>query len=297
MNPLLALLRILTLVAGTGAALGGLADPVTIVTFRSSESVGDGRFDYDRELLQLALVKTREKYGPFQLKPSPVMNYSRAMLSLKNNAFPNFIIKLSFADSHPRELLHGDFPLDLGIVGYRVCFIAEKNRDKVAAMTEPAQLQALTIGQGRGWTDVDVLRHNGFEVIETPMYESLFEMVATGRFDLLCRGANEVLAEWMEHRHIPGFELDRSLALYYPLPRFFYVHYKNAQILQRVEEGLELAYEDGSLMALWEHHYQKSIDFAELQKRRIFRFPNPLLKGLDANYERYLFEPFKTPSP
>ncbi len=49
---------------------------------------------------------------------------------------------------------------------------------------------------------MEILRENGFQVREVSEYESLFKMVAGKRFDLFCRGTNELLSEWETHKSI-----------------------------------------------------------------------------------------------
>jgi len=138
---------------------------------------------------------------------------------------------------------------------------------------------------------VDILRANGLPVEVIPTYESLFSMVARNRFDLFCRGANEVLEEYESHRHIEQLRVDRRFALVYPLPRFFYAHRNNRAALNRIHKGLTLAFEDGSLMALWRKEYQDSVVFSGLHHRRLFFLDNTRLKGLDPRYQRYNYNP------
>jgi hypothetical protein len=55
------------------------------------------------------------------------------------------------------------------------------------------QLKKYTIGQGIGWQDAKILQHNGLNVVDVDAYESLFKMVAAGRIDLFCTGANQLM--------------------------------------------------------------------------------------------------------
>ena len=84
---------------------------------------------------------------------------------------------------------------------------------------------------------------------------------------------------------------DDSIALYYPLPRFFFTKKSNVTAIKRVEEGLVTAYNDGSFQKLWKEYYQSSVDFVNLQKRTLFRISNPFLGGIDKSYEKYIYHP------
>jgi len=109
------------------------------------------------------------------------------------------------------------FPIDMGILGYRVCFVGADRAAELARVNTLDQLRHFTQGTGTGWQDAVILRHGGLTVHEVDNYESLFRMVARGRIDLFCRGANEILPEWQSHQgKVAGLTVDRHLALFYP---------------------------------------------------------------------------------
>lgn len=263
-----------------------------VVTYRTPESPVDRRYDYDNTVLRLALEKTRKEYGDFVLQASPPMNFSRAIQDARSKAYPNFFIKLSYEDRFADlELAYARFPVDLGIVGYRVCFVRPELKARLAATGTLAELKRFSHGQGLGWADAQILKANGFTVQQVSDYENLFRMVAAGRFDLFCRGANELLEEYLAHRSLPRLDFDSSFAIVYPLPRFFYSHSSNRAALARVTRGLEIAYQDGSLQQLWREKYQPSIEFAKLKTRRLFRIDNPLIRRIDFDFRKYDFDP------
>ncbi len=122
-------------------------------------------------------------------------------------------------------------------------------------------------------------------------YERLFKLVVRGRVDLFCRGANELLTELDTHRDLGQLTVDQHLALYYPFIHLFYSHKDNQHALRRVRAGLQLAWQDGSLQALWLKTFKPALDFARLDQRLLFRLDNPLLQGLDFDYQPYLYDP------
>lgn len=264
----------------------------TVFTYRAAESDSDARYDYDTDILRLALENTIDTDGPYQLEPSPKMNYSRAQLYIESNNLPNFFIKLSYEPEHKnRNMSFVPFPVDLGIVGYRVCFAHPEIIRELSQVDTLHDLQGFTHGQGNGWSDVKILRHNGFNVITVAQYESLFMMVASRRFDLLCRGANELFEEFTMHRHIQNLSYDESITIFYPLPRFFYTNSANTEALDRIHRGIIKAYNNGSLQRLWLKHYKESVDFAQLGRRKTFVIENPFVKELDFDYSQFFFSP------
>ncbi len=266
---------------------------VTEIWHRSPLDSGNFRYIYDIDVLKLALEKTRASYGDYQLRPIPATSYSRILHNLRNNAYPNMLIEISYSPELEAsgELTYINFPIDLGIIGYRVCFVNQQVREKVSQAQTLDELRQYKIGQGSAWADTEILRHNGFQVTEVNNYTSLFRMVAGGRFELFCRGANELLKEYQQYKDIGKLTFDESFVLAYRLPRFFYLSNKNPDIKQRIETGLKLAYSDGSLQALWREHNLQSIQFAQLHKRKIFYLENPLIRHLPADYEAYLYNP------
>lgn len=263
----------------------------TIFTYQAKESATDTRREYNRELLRLALEKTLSKYGPYKLVASPSMNTARSLEMVREGALTNFFVRKSVSQKALKEMGYVPFPVERGIVGYRVFFVSPKAKDRLKTVKKLDQLREYTIGQGIGWLDTHILRKNGFKVITGSSYEGLFRMVAQSRIDLFARGANELLSEYESHKDIKGFMYDDTIALYYPLPRFFFTHKSNIKAIKRIKEGLIAAYEDGSFQKLWSKYNGPSIEFVNLKKRQIFRIDNPFLNGLDKSYEKYIYYP------
>jgi len=263
-----------------------------VITYRSPESPSDRRYDYDNAVLRLALEKTREEWGGYTMVPSQVMNYSRAVNQMRFEELENPMFKLSANAEYCRDLSFAPFPVDLGVVGYRMFFVSTKTNKKLSQVRHLEELKDFLVGQGYGWLDVEILRAEGFSVATIPKYESLFSMVAEGRFDLFARGVNEVKMEYDAHKHIPDFELNRTVGIYYPLPRFFFTNKSSSKAAERVYEGLIMAYEDGSLLELWEREYGPGLEFGEVDKVKFFEIENPYVHDLDPGYEKY-FKPLK----
>lgn len=260
------------------------AEPLQL-SHRAPESLLDRRGDYPGAALRLALDKTKPSHGPYRLLQAQPMNKLRTLKTLSARALPNFFAVLAFDPAHAKaDLDYVRFPLHFGAMGYRVCFVTPAKREAVAKATSLAELKQFTFGQGAGWTDVAVLRSNGFKVVEVATYESLFAMLMRGRFDLLCRGAVEVQTELLAH---PELKLDQSFALAYPLPMFFYTHKDNLAAKQRVTAGLQSAFDDGSLLKLFNQHYSDSLQRVDLSSRRIHRLSNPAVAAVDFDFRKY----------
>lgn len=273
-------------------ALPVLAAAPTVFTYMSPESEHDPRVTYDRELLRLALEKTRASHGDYRLQAAPPMTLARMWISLRFDHYPNLFAMDSYhSDRDMTGVAYVRFPIYLGIVSYRICFVSPQQKEAVSRVTSLEQLKKFDLGQGKGWLDVKILQQAGFRVQEIEGYEQLFKMVARGRFDLFCRGINELPQEKLNHKEVKGLVMDENIALYYPLPRVFFTHNANRQAIQRVQAGLKAAWRDGSLQAHWLKTFKPSLTFAHLNTRRLFRLENPFIKDIDFDYQAYFYDP------
>lgn len=269
-----------------------VAKETTVFTYVEAESTADRRQVYNLAALKLALEKTRPEYGPYQLQAAPRMNTARALEEARRGTYPNLMVMTSFQNQLlDSGLDYARFPIDLGITGYRICFVSPAAKAAVYGARTLNQMRSFSIGQGVGWADVVILRHNQFRVEVVASYEDLFLGVASSRFDLFCRGINELEPEYSKRKDLPGLDYDRAVALAYPLPRFFFSGQQSRKALERVTKGLRLAYRDGSLQKIWRLYYQDAINFAKLTQRHIFYLDSPNIDRIDFDYKRYFFDP------
>ncbi|WP_020594299.1 hypothetical protein [Kiloniella laminariae] len=267
------------------------AEP-TVFTSRGPETHQDRRYEYQHQLLELALEKTVEEFGPYRLERSKMgANTKRAMIEVEKGYYPNFFVANAVTLERTQEMVAVPFPIDLGILGYRVFFASEQTRERLRLVSSLEQLQKFTVVQGIGWGDTKILKQAGFRVTEASDYHGMFQMVANNRVDLFPRGINEFLQEWEANREVENLSYDTQLILYYPFPKFFYTAKGNEAQAQRVMTGLIAAYEDGALLKLWQAEYQASIDRINLSSRRILSVENPDLDRIDPTYKKYFYLP------
>lgn len=266
-----------------------------VVTYRTPATISTYHSYYTR-LLALALEKTKSKYGAYRMEGAPPnASTLRSLGSVAGDTYPNLVIELSYEESLTQgsNISYIDFPIDGGIFGYRVCFVSPQLKQQIAKAKNLEELRKYSIGQGVGWADSDILRANGFKVVEIANYDNIFKMVAAGRVDMFCRGANQIKPELEEFKDITQLTYDESFVLAYPLPRFFYINSHNQLAKKRIEEGLRIAFRDGSLRKLWNEEYRANIALVKLQHRKVYRLENPFLHNLKPGYEQYFFDPLK----
>jgi hypothetical protein len=270
------------------------AEPLSI-TMSTTLAGKDPRQAYSGLALTLALEKTREEYGDYKILIFPVtMNTARAIEEAKKNTIPNFILLTTFQNKMLDDgLEYTRFPVDLGVTGFRICFVSPNAKIPVSKIKTLDELRQFTIGQGAGWADIDILRYNRFTVTEISSFESLFNMTAANRIDLVCRGINELETELKNHADMKDLDYDRSIAISYPLPRFYFSNNKNTKVLKRITKGLLISYRDGSLQKVWLEQYQSALTFARLKQRRIFYLKTPNIDRIDFDYQKYFFDPLR----
>jgi hypothetical protein len=260
------------------------------VTFCSGDASRD---TYTSELIKLALEKTRATHGEYKLSIATSLPHKRRVAVLQQNTFENAFTSFGYDEKWQTtgNLTHVDFPIDLGILGWRICFTNKNIKEKLKLANSLADFRQFSIVQGEAWADNLILRENGFHVIELEPYASLFKMVASGRADLFCRGINELPGEYYEYQKIGNLTYDESFLLAYKMPLFFYTNKTNVVAKQRLEEGLKIAYEDGSIKHLWLEKYKDSIEFSNIKHRKIIHLKNSAIDKAPKSYERYLIDP------
>lgn len=263
-----------------------------LVSIRSPETLEDTREAYSFELVKLVMDKTKPKYGDYRLQLIPAMNRPRARYAAKLKIYPNLLLEESYDKefSAKGDLTYINFPVELGILGYRICFVNPKIKEDLKKITSVEQLKKYSIGQGIGWIDTNILRANGFQVTEIPNYDGMFKMTAAGRVDLFCRGANEIKGEFEAFKYIKELTYDETFVLTYALPRFYYTNSENTLLIARVQEGLITAHKDGSLKHLWLKYQTANLNFVKLHQRKIFTLANPFIADLPKDYEQYSFD-------
>lgn len=264
----------------------------TVITLTAPQTGRDPLKTYIGQVLTLALEKTRSEYGDYQINTTPMMNSARALADMKEQRFPNQLLMSTFQNKLLDEGLdYARFAVEYGVTGYRICFVSPSAKNAVASVKTLDELRQFSIGQGIGWADADILRHNGFKVVDIGQQESAYRMVEANRFDLFCRGINELEPELKNHPEVPGLDYDRAIALSYPLPRVFIANKHNAKLLKRITLGLTRAHQDGSLRKVWLEQYESALRFANLKQRKIFQLTNPGIDRIDFDYRKYYFDP------
>ncbi len=237
------------------------------------------RYAYHFELLRAALDKTVERYGPYVEQPvTQPMTSDRQNAEAIRGALINLLISDAGHVEIDRGMLPVPFPIDRGLLGFRVALIDRRNQDRVLGINALDDLRRVAVGQGHNWGDVAIYRYNGVPVETAVTYESLFPMLMSGRFDLFPRGATEAPQELAAFgARYPNLAIDRHLLIRYPFAQFFYVAKSAPRLAERLRDGLEQMLADGSFQVLFDRHFKRALADLNLGGRVVITLQNPFL--------------------
>lgn len=251
----------------------------------------DRQYLYVFELLREALARTEAEYGPAELvRYELLVPKTRQRLDLASPAGPKLIDVLYTSSSLEKEeqFLPVRIPLLKGVLGYRVFLIDTHRAAEFADIKTLGDLKQFSIGQGQGWSDIEILEHNGLKVV-TGDPATLHPMLCLGRFDLFSRGINEAPRELGHHaEEAPCLALEPKLALYYPFVRYFFFSRhteKGRTLAERVELGLTRLIADGTFDKRFHAYIAPILDAIDLKGRTLIRLENPFV-GKDVPQDR-----------
>lgn len=238
----------------------------------------DYRDRYALAVLKAALEASSARYGPFVLSVSPmIMERDRLMQEMVKGDLVNLTAQVT-SEEWERRLTPIRIPLDKGFSGYRIFLIDGRRQARFSAMETLSQLQALPVGSGRQWSSTPVLRRAGFDVVTGTSVNGLHAMLAAQRFVYFPRSIEEALFERDAFSaDFPSLAVERELALYMPLARYFFISPSQPRLALRLEYGMQLITADGRLDRLFHQAYDGLIEKVGLRKRRIFKLDNPFL--------------------
>lgn len=261
----------LALLAAAGPASARTAD-TTRIRVPPFDAPRDGRPGYFFELLDLALKKTLDSHGPFEVSVlREVVSLERAVSELKKGQ----LIDLVFTAPNP-GLTDGLRAIPVSLLkelnNYRVLLIRDGEQARFDRVRSLDDLRQLTAGLGLQWVDTKIMRHNGFRVEGSALHENLFTMLAAKRFDFFPRGIYEIQSDFRRYQDL-GLAIERTLFLYYEAPFQFFVNPANARLAERIETGLRIALADGSFDRLLMSYaeFRAALEMQRTAPRRLLR--------------------------
>ena len=272
---------------------GASAQPMQFV-YPPPEAAGDERHLYYWQLLDAALAANRDKYGDYLATAyATAMTFQRGVAEVESGRGAVNIVSRATNPDLEKRLRPIRIPLDKGLLGLRLFLVMPETQTRLDSVKTLKELQGFSIGQSVSWTDVAILKKAGFNLVLADAYTPLFGMLRAGRFDLFSRGAIEIEAEWRANREaIPGLAIEKRFALYYPMPRYFFVSRteEGARMAERIEDGLQRLRRSGEFERRYQAWKKLVLKDVQLAGRTVFRLPNTELSPETPLADKYWWD-------
>ncbi|WP_394130090.1 hypothetical protein [Shewanella maritima] len=249
-------------------------EQVTTVKYNISAQFVDPKQAYYISMLELALSKSSDEFGPYKMQAVVLeMPQGRTLKMVQENALDVVWTMTSVERETTLQAVY--IPLLKGLMGYRIGIIRKGEQYRFDQVNNLNDFRQQTFGQGTDWPDVQILERNGFKTV-TGSAMNLLTMLAKQRFDYFPRAIHE---PWDELLRREDIEIEQQLLLKYPAPIYFFVNKSNSVLAKRIEHGLHLAIEDGSFERLFAQHpiTTSVLEKANIDQRQVFEIANPLL--------------------
>lgn len=229
-------------------------------------------------VLQMALDNTEKEYGKALIKVVDIpMTQSRSLAEVSKGK----ILDIDWAGTdieREKVLLPIRVPLIGGLLGYRIPVINKRDIKKFDAIKTINDLKKLTAISGSQWPDSVILEASGFNLLKVPKFEQMYSMLENDRGDYFPRAISEVYSEISARNNNQLIIYDRII-IHYKFPMYFFTSKKNKKLAERVEKGLMIAVNNGTLLALIKSHSVTAPIFPleRFKNSLIFEIPNPIL--------------------
>ena len=234
---------------------------------------------HERDVLEAILAATVGEFGPAQVTEDTT-NYPSAEDegNIFNKGVDLLVTVAGNAKFSGRDKIIINRPIARGLLGNRLLVIRENSLEEFAAIRTTDGLKKKSVGIPSTWADAALFRANGYPVVERGSFEDVFSRLKEGEFEYVSLGANEIeeAFETMA-RPIGGLVIEPNLMLHYPFYLLFYIHPERLDLARRVESGLQVIEDDGTLDRIFETHYGLIVSRLGLDQRRVFSLANPLL--------------------
>lgn len=248
-------------------------------------------------LLELALEKARPRYGNIVLKPTVNANYDEAFKHLKQNKNGFDLMISGLNQNREKNLMPVYFPLDRGLLGFRICIISKYAKDNFAKVSSNLDFRnlSLQVALDSSWPDASIMQANQIPITSAKSHEARLNLVRNS--DTTCY-SRSILEIENEIALAPSLNVENSFVMIYPQADILYFRKGTKDIAEAVEYGLLQAFQDGSFYTEFENQYREVKVRYSLYERKLLIMPSPILteKGREAVNRYGLFSFIKQPT-
>jgi hypothetical protein len=246
---------------------------------------------YNLTLLRLALEKSAPAYGAFELvvDKNTELTQQDALRYLSDKK-ELYVVPTMTDAIRERIFIPVRVPLYKGLFGIRLMIGNEQTVAALEGSSSVDAVKAATFVQGAGWPDTQILKANGFSVVEMTDKNAMMSAVSSGKTQLYPRSIAEIWSELQTTEH-KNLRVLNTVYLYYPAPIYFFVQ-KTAEgkvLAAQLEAGLMQAVKDGSFDQIFDQHMGPMIKKAQLSGKTMLRLNNSSLPGVTPLKDKHLW--------
>jgi hypothetical protein len=239
---------------------------------------------YPKKLLTRVLEVTEKEYGEFNLVESENdMKRKRRLLELIQGERLHVSTQATSADWE-EQAIPIYIPIQKGILGYRVFVLKKEDADLFANISTKRDLKKIPTGSGATWSITKIFQDYGFNIVTGGRAERLYKMLKADRFKAYSRGIEELQGELKGKGDVV---VDKHIAIYTELPRYFFVSPTKPRLAQRIEKGLQVLVDSGEFERLFNESHMDILQGLNLDQRRVFRLNNDKLSSLVPKGDKY----------
>lgn len=248
---------------------------------RPMKVANDPRHGYYSDLLKEAMEITRPTYGNYTWEVWVKASSAKRHRILLQAAEVVNVVYSPPGNPYLKDItIPVVHPIRKGLNGTRVLLVRRDRLSEFEHIKTIKQLKTKVAGQGRGWSDVAVYRHNGLPVLASGTFNHLFSMLLARRFDYYPLGVAEAPiilkacgSECSDVAVVP------DLLIKYKFPIYFHVALGHERLARRIAAGLTLLEENGSFDVLWSKYHSDYLRGIDMENSTIIRLENPMLKA------------------
>ncbi|MFT7560694.1 MAG: hypothetical protein ACI93R_002616 [Flavobacteriales bacterium] len=212
-------------------------------------TMSDARWRFEASVIENALELSREEYGPCSLRVHRNSISAFASNQLMSNG-ERLQLKTT-AHYPPDHVAYNNLhwmtnPYISGVLGYRRLLTTKDKLPLFENIETLEDLKVLRVGQVANWADTTIYRDNGFKVVASANSNTIWKMLAAGRFDYFALGISEINGIRQEYlEQIPDLVVVPGIVLYYDFPIYVLVSPPHKELAARLRYGFQQVHESG----------------------------------------------------
>ncbi len=188
------------------------------------------------------------------------------------------VMALTVSEARLQELQAIQIPLLYGLTGLRILLTTAESQSTLSSVNSLESLRKLNGVFVYGWADSDVFKANHLNVYLAVDRDQATAVLANQRAHYFPRAASEIYDNFnLYQTEFTNLAIEPEVALYYPMPLYYFVARQNAELAKDIQTGLQTLIQSGEMRALFEQSYGAVLQQLAISHRTIIELDNPFL--------------------